>query len=85
MSGKPHTGYTYNQLQIVSKTENRPPESTQKRFIVEALLGRKKIKNKIHFLVKWKNYPTSKNTWESREHLIKDVPKTIKLYESKNK
>ena len=26
---------------------------------------------KIHYLVKWKNYPISSNTWEPFEHLKK--------------
>ena len=76
--------YTRNQLIPVTESK-MPPDNTQHKFIVEKLLERKKIKNVINFLVKWKDYDDSQNSYELRSKLIKDIPDMVKEYESKNK
>ena len=44
VEGKPHTGYTYNQLQIVSRKENKPPAESHKKIVIEKILSKKLIK-----------------------------------------
>jgi hypothetical protein len=52
------------------------------KYEVEAILGKKKINNKIHYLVKWKGY--REKTWEPRINLLKDnLGGLIEEYENK--
>ena len=85
ISGKDHVAYTRNQLQLVNDNEQKPPDSMSKKFVVEMILEKKKIKNKIHYLVKWKNYGDQYNTYEPLTDLSIDVPEIVKKYESENK
>ena len=55
------------------------------RWIVAALVdhqdqktGRKRSRQ---FLVRWRGYPPSCDTWEPRENLIVDVPDLVEDYE----
>lgn len=58
-----------------------PPASTQKKFIIERIIDKKKIKGLVHYLIKWKGYNDSHNTWEPRKQLISDVPEMVKEFE----
>ena len=40
-------------------------------FLVENIVGHRKSRKGIEFLVKWQGYPSSENTWEPRENLLK--------------
>lgn len=64
-----HAYYTKDQL-IPVKGLNLPPDTLQSKFNIEKIVGKKKIKGIIHFLVKWQNYDDKYNTWESKKHLI---------------
>ena len=67
------------------KPKPKPQKKTQEeeKFIVEKFLKRKKIKNKLHFFVKWKGYPASQSTWEPRSQLIEDLGlKQVSLLQS---
>ena len=44
-------------------------EADEKEYEVERILGKQEISGKVHYLVKWKGYPTEENTWEPMEHL----------------
>lgn len=49
-----------------------PPELVkgEDEWEVEAILRHRKYwGGKLHFLVKWKEYPTSENSWEKEENL----------------
>lgn len=81
------TSYTKNQLQIIPKDEKKPVESDiagqkvdgQKRWIVEKIIDRKKIKNRVFFVVKWKGFKDP--TEEPRATLIKQIPEMVKEFE----
>jgi hypothetical protein len=53
IEGIKHTAFTRNQLQEFSSNEQQPPESIIRKFIPEKLLDKKKINNRISYLVKW--------------------------------
>lgn len=44
-------------------------ETTEEEYEVEKILARKKVKGQIYYLVKWKGYDTSENTWEPIKNL----------------
>lgn len=70
---------TKAELQLVTKGERMPPKSEQHKEVVEKLLSRKKIKNRIYFRVKWRDL--KKPTYELRSELMKDIPILIKQFE----
>ena len=72
--------YTSEQLQVITKSI-LPPKSVQKKFIVDKILEKKKIKNIIHYLIKWQDY--DKPTWEPRKTIIIDVPDMVKQFDAK--
>ena len=82
--------YTKNQLLPVSATEQGPRSSAiqprkqkgKKTYIVDKLMDRKKLKNRIVFLVRWKGFNSDHDTWEPRAQLIKDVPDEVKQFET---
>ena len=81
IEGIQHTAFTRNQLQEVSPNEQQPPESIIRKFIPEKLLDKKKINNRISYLVKWKHY--DRTNWETRIKLLEIAPDLVKDYEKK--
>ena len=75
--------YSMDQLIVVDDETKLPPATTQTKFIVERILEKQIVKNKIHYKVKWKNY--DETTLEPRTKLIIDVPELIKEFEKNNK
>ncbi|MDX9924329.1 MAG: hypothetical protein RBS48_06145 [Ignavibacteriaceae bacterium] len=79
--------YSRRELQVVDKNEKQYEgkevvKGKPKTFIVDQILGKKKVKNKIYYKVKWVGYPDEKDfTWEPRSVLMQDVPDVIKEYE----
>jgi len=58
------------------KTSVKPDEEYQ----VENILRKQMISGKTHYLIKWKRYNTSENTWELTENL-KGCARTIQHFE----
>ena len=50
---------------------------TETKFEVEAILDKKRMNNKIFYLVFWKNYDITDATWEPEENLIEDGLETL--------
>lgn len=83
--------YTKNQLQVIPENEKKPSESDiigrrekgVRKWIVEKLVDRKKVKGKIVFTVKWKGFKDP--TEVSRVDLMKDVPDLVKDFEKNSK
>ena len=46
---------------------------------------KKKIKNKLHYLVSWKGFDESSNSWEPASVLKEDIPDEVKKYEKNNR
>ncbi len=51
-----------------------------KEYQVENILEKWMISGKTHYLVKWKEYNTSENTWELKENLL-NCAKTLQQFE----
>jgi hypothetical protein len=85
ISGIKNVSYTKNQLQVVSDNETTVQASAQKKFVVESIVKKEKRKGLIHYLVKWKDYPSSQNTWEPRTNVLNDVPTLVAAFENQLK
>ncbi len=52
-----------------SKQVNSYSKGSGQVFIVEKVINKKVENGKIYYLLKWKHYPDSANTWEPVENL----------------
>jgi hypothetical protein len=70
-------GYTYNQLQKVSATEQNTVQPVLNedinRFEFKKIWERRKSGRTYEYLVQWKNYPKNQSTWEKRKPLVEDL------------
>jgi len=79
--------YTKGQLQVVSD-EQKTPESTQRKWVVDKLMLEKKIMNNpeygrvVHVLVKYKGHPPE---WQPKKMLQADVPDKVKQWDREMK
>lgn len=81
--------YTKSQLLPVKQNEKAPREAAirpitdkgVKKYIVERIVDKKKEKNRIFYLIKFKGYKEPE--WQPRTELIKDIPDLIEEYEKK--
>jgi len=62
-------------LQII-ETSVKPDEEYQ----VKNILKQRMISGKTHYLIKWKGYNTSENTWKPKENLL-NCAKTLQQFE----
>ena len=76
-----NVAYTKNQLQEVKNNENLPNSQLQRHYVIDRLLKRYKINNKIVFDVLWADKSI---TQEPRTNLILDVPDLVKQFENRN-
>jgi hypothetical protein len=49
-------------------------------YVVERIIGKRVLNNKIFYKVKWQGYSTNESTWEKVSHL-RYVPDLIDKYE----
>ena len=70
--------YTKYQLQVVKENELKPKTTLEPKFIINKLLKKMKINNKIYYRVLWGD---GSKTNEPRSMLIKDVPILVKNFE----
>jgi hypothetical protein len=66
--------YILNGFENVSYAENelKTATETEEKFEVENLRDKRRNKNKVEYLVKWKRPPVKQATWEPKENLIED-------------
>lgn len=53
----------------------RPPalDPDDNQFEVERLIGKRRFGRGVQYLVKWRGYPDSKNSWEKRKDIHSDI------------
>ena len=56
VDGHKNVGYTRERLQVVNEPENKPPEKIIKLFIPEKFMDKRKVNNRVEYLVKWEGY-----------------------------
>ena len=54
-------------------------------YHVDKILDKKKIKNKLHYLIKWVGFDDDEATWEPATQIKEDVPEEVKKYEKNNR
>ena len=59
-------------------------EDPQDEFEVEEVLDKRRIKDTIHYLVKWTGWPSEYNSYEPAKHLV-NAPQAIADFEQKQK
>jgi predicted aspartyl protease len=67
---------------------NRPDPIVQldgeDAWYVEEIVGKKTMKGKVYYQVKWESFPEWENTWEPKTNLMKYAPDIIQYYENSN-
>lgn len=59
-------------------------EASPEGFVVESIVDKLVTPDgKVHYLLKWKGYPHSDNTWEPEENL--NCPELMEKFEKKRK
>lgn len=53
-------------------------------YIFEKILGKKKFKNQVKYLIKWQEYPIEQSTWEPMENL-QNIKNWVEEYEEQLK
>ena len=78
--------YILDGMNNVSFTENQliPSKEKHHKYIVEKIIGKKSVKKRIYYLIKWKKYKINEATWEPKDKLLEDgLDSFIKEYEKK--
>ena len=73
VDGHKNVGYTRERIQLVDEPENKPPEKIIKMFIPEHFTDKRKVNNRVEYLVKWKDY--EKPEWTKLSDLRTDTNK----------
>ena len=83
---KPISHSSTSRSEPKKKVDNKENVETQsesvleEQYVVESVVGKKVTKKgKVQYLLKWKNWPHSANTWEPAENL--DCPELLAAYE----
>ena len=84
MNDEPYYRYILHGMRNVSYGEKELmiSKDVTEKYVVKKILAKRKIKNKIEYLIHWKGELKKDATWESREQLIEDGLDTlINFYE----
>jgi len=92
-SWKVHPTFHASELSSYCETDTHGPNSTnpppdlidgKEEYEVEAIISHKTLRRKIHYLVSWKGYDTSENSWLP-ESALKNSPTILKRYKDRLK
>ena len=90
-----NTAYTKSQLLVVDDKKEKKPDKAKilpinkkkgaEVYHVDKILDKKKIKNKLHYLVSWKGFDVEDATWELASQVKEDIPEEVNKYEKNNR
>jgi Reverse transcriptase (RNA-dependent DNA polymerase)/RNase H-like domain found in reverse transcriptase/Integrase zinc binding domain/Chromo (CHRromatin Organisation MOdifier) domain/gag-polyprotein putative aspartyl protease len=72
----------YNESEIPGRVQPPPPPvivDNQPEYEVEDVLDSRILRNRLYYLVKWKDFPISDNSWEPASHLA-NCPDLVALF-----
>ena len=81
LNNNPNIAYRKDQIQIILPSEIMPhkknirPKGSKKGkdvYIIDKIIDKRKVKNKVEYLVTWKGFDVEDATWEPRTQLIQD-------------
>ena len=75
---KDSAGNILDKTYPVEKLKLQPDQSTDDIYAVERILGDRTFRRQQQYLVKWKNFPDSENSWENESNFVSMLP--IKIY-----
>ena len=63
-----------------------PPDliDGQEEYKVEAILSHKRLGKGYSYLIKWKGYPSSDNSWEPERNIV-NAPELLSLYKQRQR
>ena len=69
--------YTRNRLQVVNSNEVKPQPKERKKdeeifYVIDKLVGKRVQRGKVRYLVHWKGYDKSEDSWVSEKSLVED-------------
>jgi|688.fasta_scaffold38856_3 hypothetical protein len=76
LNGKNNVSYAQSELKLAPQKEET--------YTIKEIIGKRKIRGNIEYLVHWKGYLKKDATWEAEELLKEDAIEAIFEYEAKN-
>ena len=75
---------TFSKAELLPYVAPKSKQLTNERFLIDKIVKKKKEKNQIYYLVKWKGYDDTYNTWEAKKKLLGEVGEQFILDFEKN-
>jgi hypothetical protein len=76
---------TYKETEIHGPNYTEPPPDLvdgEKEYEIDTILAHKGQRNRVKYLVSWKGYPSSENTWLPEKEL-KNAPEILETYKNR--
>ena len=84
VSGFKNNTFAKDELKPYLKPKTKS-KLTNNMFVIDKIVGKRNVKNKVEFLIQWEGYDESSNTWEPKTEIDDDLIKTYELSLKKKK